>query len=246
MRVLMSTTVPTVAAKALTFTAQRAQQDIVAAMPGAFKGGATRYTLGATRIVPASVDKLSARVAVKDRTGNKGTLPEDYLFPQVYGGPRKEKRFERAMRYAGLLAPGMSVVLGRDAPANLVDSYGNLRYGEMQRILTATKSNFDPAQNKTGSAKSRKNARSAPYFAGGLDRISMRGGEMVRQRGAMQPGIYRRTGVGKEIVPVLVFVTKRPSYSQRLDFEDIARTAAQRDFEPIFMRLLRAAEARIT
>lgn len=44
----------------------------------------------------------AVRVAVKDAARNKATLPEDYLPPAVLGGPCKEKRFERAMRYAGV------------------------------------------------------------------------------------------------------------------------------------------------
>ena len=95
--------VPQVVAKALTFTVQKAQSAVVGQMPKVFAGGATRYTLQATRIEPATAQDLSARLAVKDRTSNNGTLPEDFLFPQVFGGARKEKRFERAMRYAGLL-----------------------------------------------------------------------------------------------------------------------------------------------
>ena len=210
--------VPRAAAKALTQTAKSAQKSIISAMGSTFKGGATRYTLNSTRIEPASPEKLQARVAVKDRTYNNGTLPEDYLFPQVYGGLRKEKRFERAMRYAGLLQGRERAVLGKDAPANMVDSFGNLKAGEIQRILTATRSAFDPYQNKSASRRSKKNAKNAPYFAARLGKTR---------------GIWRRTGPG-EVLPILVFITKPPTYRAALDFEDIARQTAEREFASSF------------
>ena len=236
-RAVPTVAVPKAAAKALTFTAQAAQKSIVAAMGSTFKGGATRYTLNSTRIEPATVEDLSARVAVKDRTTNNGTLPEDYLYPQVYGGQRKEKRMERNLRYAGILAAGKRAVLGKDTPANLVDSFGNLKYGEIQRILTAVKASFDRGQNRTDSKRSKRNARNAPYFVAGLPGGRFEGGEFREVASRVQPGIYRRVG-DRKVVPVLIFVSKKPTYKPRLNFEDIARETAQREFEPIFRRLL--------
>jgi hypothetical protein len=242
-RALVGTKVPLVTAKALTFIAQGAQREIVRTMPQVFEGGATAYTLNATRIEPASVQRLVARVAVKDRSSNNGTLPEDYLLPQVDGGRRKEKRFERNLRYAGVLGPGQRAVLGRSVPANLLTAQGNLKRGEIQRILTATRTTFDPAQRKSSSARSRKNARNAPYFVGGLDQVSIVGGELAVTKGAMAPGIYRRQPDGG-ILPILVFVRKAPSYRPRLPFEDIARRVAEREFPSTFTRLLAAAARR--
>lgn len=225
-RAVVHTAVPKIAAIALTRTVQAAQKSIVAELGRVFEGGATRYTLNSTRIVPATVDNLAARVAVKDQTSSNGTLPEDYLFPQVYGGPRKEKRFERAMRYAGLLQAGERAVLGQGAP---VDAFGNLKRGEIQRVLTATRSAFDPYQRKTDSAKSRRNAKKAPYFAARIGRTW---------------GVWKRIGKEGEIEPILIFVKKQPQYRSRLDFEGIARATAEREFEPTFRRLLRERAAR--
>lgn len=214
-RLVPTVAVPRAAAKALTQTAKTAQKSIIAAMGSTFKGGATRYTLNSTRIEPATVNSLAARVAVKDRTTNNGTLPEDYLYPQVYGGTRKEKRFERAMRYAGLLYGRERAVLGEYAP---LDSFGNLKFGEIQKILTATRSAFDPYQNKTKSARSKRNAKKAPYFAALLGKTR---------------GVWKRDAPG-EVVPILIFITKPPTYVPKLDFEGIARQTAQREFEASF------------
>lgn len=235
LRALPEQLVPLVTAKALTFAVQRAQAEVVQRMRTAFDRP-TAYTLNSTRIVPAKPDALTARVAVKDRTSNNGTLPEDYLFPQVNAGPRKVKRFERNMRYAGVLAPNGYAVLGQYVPT---DAAGNLPRGEMQRILTATRTTFDPAQRRTNSRRSRRNAQAAPYFVAGLDAISIVGGELVRsRRSKLQPGIYKR--VGRGVLPVLIFTKGAPSYRQRLPFEAIAREAAEREMPAAFQRAWRA------
>ncbi len=228
--------VPYAASTALTRAAKAAQASVIAAMPQAFDRP-TPYTLRSTFVQPSTVQTQAARVAVKDYGEGKGTLPESYLLPSVVGGPRREKRMERNMRYAGALGRGMYVVLGRDAPAGLIDAYGNLKRGEVQRILTATRTAFDPAQNRTRSARSKRNARSAPYFVGGLPTGRFVGGEYQQRAGTMQPGVYRREG-GRKIVPVLVFVRRTPSYPKRLDFEGLARAAALDHFEPAFRQAL--------
>lgn len=211
--------IPYAAATALTRTAKRAQQAIIAEMPQVFDRP-TPYTLNSTFVHPASVKTMTARVAVKDWASNNGTLPEDYLLPAVLGGGRKEKRFERNMRYAGLLARGERAVLGQEAP---LDAFGNLRRGEMQRILTATRSSFDPYQNRSNSRRSRKNAKNAPYFAGRVKRTW---------------GVWRREG--RRLRPVLVFVRRAPQYRARLDFDGIAERTTLEFFEAEFRA---AAEA---
>jgi hypothetical protein len=229
MRQVAGMRVPTVAAKALTFTAQKAQAGILRAMGSVFEGGATAYTLGSTRIEPASVDKLSARVAVKDRTTNSGTLPENYLFPQVFGGQRREKRFERALRYGGLLRAGERAVLGARAKLN---AQGNQHIGELRALLNAvagTKRGDAPAKGRNASKRSAK--RLGSVFVGtpgGVGRL---------------PGVYRRVGKGRDskLEPLLVFVTKKPTFRKRLDFEGIAQAEAQREFPAIFNRLLAKA-----
>lgn len=215
--------VPYAASAALTRVAKLGQQALQREMPAVFDRPIA-YTLNSIRTVPSTTQTLAARVAVKDAAKNNGTLPENYLFPEVFGGPRKEKRFERAMRYAGLLQGRERAVLGQEAP---LDAAGNLKRGEMQRILTATRSAFDPYQNKTGSAKSKKNAKNAPYFAARLGRTW---------------GIWRRDGADPR--PVLIFVTKQPTYRKRLDFEGIVERTARAEFEREFLRSANAIRAR--
>lgn len=215
LRALVRTEQPKVMAKALTFTIQRGQKDIVAEMPKVFEGGATRYTLNSTRIEPATAQKLSARVAVKDRTAGGGNVPENYLFPSVYAGTRREKRMEKALRLDGLLPAGHRVMPGDFAQ---LDAQGNVKVGELRSILNALRQGKGRAAGKV--------------FVG-------------RPGGPKgQLGVYRRKGSqrggDKKVEPLLIFTPAQPTYRRRLDFEGTVRRTAEREFPAIFARLLRA------
>lgn len=201
--------------------------------------GPTRWTLNSLRITPATKDKPVARVAVKDDAPNNGTRPENYLLPQVEGGGRKEKRFERSLRYGGLLPQGWRAMPGQGAK---LDASGNFTRGEMQRILTATKTAFDPAQRKTNSARSRRNAKNAPYF--GVTPFVGRfvGGTYRTDKSRLTPGVYRREG--RSIKPVLIFTAAQPVYRQRLDFTGVAERVTLERYPAEFDRAVREILAR--
>lgn len=212
--------VPYAASTALTRTAQAAQRRIVAELPAVFDRP-TRYTLGATRVVPATVKTLAARVAVKDQASRGGTLPQDYLLPSVLGGGRREKRFERALRYAGVLQAGQRAHIGRDTAP---DAAGNLSRAQINRVLAAAKA----ASGQKHAQGARRRAvplggKGAPYF-------------LMRRRGGEPLGVFMRSG--RTVTSVLYFSRALPTYRKRLDFEGLAERAAQDHFEPAFRRAL--------
>lgn len=222
---------PYAASTALTRTAQALAKTV---LPGEMQrvfDRPNRYTLNSLRVKVAKKDNLTASVWVKTDATNNGTRPEDYLLPNVAGGGRNEKRFERAMRYAGLLPNGWRAMPGQGAP---LDEFGNLRRGEMQRILTATRSAFDPYQRKTNSKRSRKNAKNAPYFAVTPFVGRFVGGEYKVAPNRLQPGVYRREGTG--IKPVLIFTKTQPVYRQRLDFVGVSERYTLDNFPAEFQR----------
>ena len=106
----------------------------------------------------------------------------------------------------------------------------------LQKILTAVKASFDRAQNRTNSRRSRKNAKNAQYFVGGLMDISIVGGEMVQRRKQphLAPGIYERAG--RSLKSALIFTAKQPNYRKRLDFARITEARVNRDFADEFNR----------
>jgi hypothetical protein len=244
LRDIPATVLPYAASTAATRTAQYLART---ALPNEMRRvftGPTRWTLNSLRIFPATKSQPFARVSVKDDAPNNGTRPENYLLPQVEGGGRKEKRFERSMRYAGLLPAGWRAMPGEGAK---LDADGNFQRGEMQRILTATRSAFDPYQNKTNSKRSRRNARNAPYFgitpsAGAFTRQGSGAGRTVFRPSSLTPGVYRREG--RAIRPVLIFTKTLPQYSARLDFTGVSERVTLERFPQEFDRAVSEILAR--
>lgn len=127
--------VPYAAAIALTRTAsQAAKKDVPDAMRAAFDRP-TAYTLNSLFAVPAKKDNLVARVHVKN-AATRGLAPERFLQAEVEGGSRGEKRFERALRYAGILLAGERALPGDGIQ---LDAAGNVSGARVRSILAALK-----------------------------------------------------------------------------------------------------------
>lgn len=216
---------PFATALALTRTAEVVKLEERAEMRRVFDRP-TSYTLNSLFLKPATKSKPEAWVWVKDESF-KGTPATKYLLPQVKGGGRNVKRFERLMQARGYLGANEYVVPGQGAT---LDAYGNLSRGQLQRILAQLQAYFDPLQRETPTSrrrKSRRRSRGGRYFVGGLP-----------GRGAHLPrGVWERiqTGFGSAVRPVLLFV-RRPAYRPRFDFFGVAERVGNEQL-PYQMRL---------
>ena len=84
-------------------------------------------TINAAQYTKATKQRLYATIFLRDEAP-KGTAPVKYLFPEVEGGERNETRFERALRFAGKLPSGMSVVPGKGVKLDpVIASFGELK-----------------------------------------------------------------------------------------------------------------------
>ena len=190
----------------------------------------TRWTLNSTRITYARKSRPIARVWLKDEAF-KGTPATRYLAPQIFGGERSIKRFERALQHAGILPTGWLAVPGEAAD---LDAYGNMSRGQIVKILSWMGAFGEQGYraNITQEGRRRRERYSARkrgvgYFAVTPLRPDPRTAHLT-------PGVYKRTtwradrAVVSTIEPVLVFV-KSASYAPRYDFFGVAeRTAAER------------------
>ena len=220
MRGISRSKVPTAAAKALTFTAERVQAAEKAELARVFDRP-TRWTLNSIFKRSATVTRLYARVWVKDEASS-GVPASKYLPVHMDGGNRPHKRFEKALIHYGLMPADMYAVPGRRAR---MDGNGNISRGQIVQILSA----LGAAERVSGfmanrTKRSQRRNRNAPdYFVG-------RPGNGTGPR-----GIWQRVGSGAR--PILIFV-KRPTYRRRFDFYGVANRVAQAEFEPLFRRAL--------
>lgn len=227
--------IPFATAKALTETAQYAQQAERREMETQFDRP-TPYTLDSTYVKPATKADLVARVWIKDDTF-KGTPAAKYIGPEVYGGERHLKRFERALQSRGLLPGGMVAVPGSAAQ---LDQYGNVTRGQIVEILSFLNA-FGEQGYKANMSQRRRDAllrgkggqRGYSYFV------------LPKREGKLPAGVYKRIAYGRDqrishlaysaAKPVFVFV-RMPRYKPRLAFEEVARRAAEDRFEIEFQQ----------
>lgn len=222
--------VPYAAATALTRTAKYVQATALPAeMRKAFDAPVS-YTLNSLRIEPATKDVLRARIMVKGQAHAAGVAPENYLFPEVEGGPRRHKGMETALRYQGVLGTSQFAV---PASGITLDASGNVKGAEVRTILKALKSIravSNGVDRKTGKRLRKGRQLANDLFAG-------------KPQGGNRPdGIWRREG--HRLRALFVFTDKAPVYKERLDFSGTVQQVALERFKPEFEKAVAAQMAR--
>lgn len=208
----------------------------------------TPWVLGSVRYTKATKSKLESTVDF-DFWGNKqGVTVSKVLNAEIFGGQRKLKRHEAALRRMGALPTGMAIVPGVGAK---LDSFGNMSSGQINQILSwfsafgeqGYKANMT-AKTRDRRARGTKKSYGFEYFvvSPGARRTWSRGEGKSQGSHKMQPGIYLRTitGYGSAIKPVMIFV-RMPAYKRRLDFYGVAERAARKEFNEQFPSMLNEA-----
>lgn len=218
---------PFAAALALTRTAQEVEKGLVTEMTNVFDRP-TRATLNSLFIQPATKQRMEARVWIKDgrsttASGNlvgregswgKGRAASTWLTPQVFGGARSEKGFEKMLERVGALDGGRFVVPGKDQP---LDQFGNIGRGRLNKILSGARLFAEEGYDANATDSKRSTAKgNTRYF--------------LIKKGRRPIGIAERMGRGKgsrnKIRMALVFV-RQPTYSPRFDFFGVAQRIAE-------------------
>lgn len=179
----------------------------------------TPYTLNSLFLKAATTSALSGKVGFKD-TGGHDTPARKYLGPEIEGGGRNLKRFEKALRAVGALPDGMYIQPGAGAR---MDSFGNIAPSQIIQILSffqafpemGYKANIT-AKGKLRLLKGSKKKLGFTYFVG-------------RPGGGRLPlGIYQRFQFarGTAIKPIFIF-TKQPNYKPRLNFYRVGQEAIE-------------------
>lgn len=181
----------------------------------------TKYTQNSLYMKASNKKNLSARVWVKDDTF-KGTPAAKYMEPEIFGGPRRHKRFEKALIARGLMRSDQFAVPGA---ACKLDAFGGVSAGFITQLLAYLRAFGEVGYKSNMDAKGR--ARIAKKH--GLSYFVARAG------GHLHPGIWARYAFasGTSIKPVIMFV-KPPSYAKRYPFMEVADKTVDRYFVPSF------------
>lgn len=221
--------IPFAAAAALTDSAKAAQADVRTQMQRVFDAP-TKFTLNSLFIKPATKQKLEAEVFFKDQSeAGKGVPAGKYLQAELEGGPRRHKRFERALIAAGVMPTGYyavpSTALSLDANGNVPRSLQVKLLSDLRafpdvgtRSNRLTRAEVDE-RNKTRGKGRKAKFRASRYFVRKPNTLT----------GTAPPGIYHKTAEGGA-QPVFIFV-RTPTYGRALKFPEIV-TASVRDTFP--------------
>lgn len=188
----------------------------------------TQLTLGAVLYRKATKVRLVAEVYIRNEA-SKGTPPSKYLFPEVAGGVRRQKPFEKRLsklaRGKAFYVPGRSMRL---------DASGNLPSSVIGQVLSQLAVRNDPTQNESkSSARSRR--RQIKRGGGGRFFTPKFGDKRLKQ-GA----VYERieTGFGSSVRTVLFPVDAAPSYRPRFNATQVARILFNHHFPKEFVHAM--------
>jgi hypothetical protein len=205
--------IPFASSLAVNALARQALFEIQRAMQASFDRP-TPYTLRGFKWTKATKSSPEAMIEARDFAG-KGTPAWKYLTPEVFGGTRRMKRFERALEAK---AGSGFTVPGRGAQLN---AYGNM--GEINKILSALGAFAENGYvaNRTRRSRQRQGRRAGNYFIA----HSHDGGALL--------GVYKVVGSG-HVEPVLIFTRRAPSYAKRLPYRETAEASFKRNARAYF------------
>lgn len=213
--------IPFATAKGLTDTIKDVRDAELQEMRKVFRAPSP-YTLRSLYLRPATKARLEAVTWLKD-----GSRPEHYLLPQIKGGGRPLKRFEKRLVMNGLMRPDQRAV---PAAGARLDAYGNMSRGQIVQILSQLRTAVVQGDfsNATNSKRSRAKRQAVAYFVSHGTGSRRAGYQGVRGRGAMYEqhlpaGVWARHQFawGSAVKPVLMFVNGA-KYSPRFDFFGVA------------------------
>lgn len=215
--------------KQLPFAISRALNDTVAggrkAAQGQMEGDLHRPTAYAKRgIVYERSDKhnLEASVIIYGSKSTNGGLPAAYfLGPQIDGGQRSHKAFEKQLVARGYMRTNEVAV---PAARLRLNQYGNVTQGQINKIMSGLKVDYRGGGATRVASTSKGKSRAAAkgrYF-------------VPRRSSSLAPGIYyEKPSRKKAIYPVMLFVGKT-AYTKRFKFRQAVILHANRNFEKNF------------
>lgn len=220
------------AAVALTKTAKIAEQEVKQTIAQVFDRP-TRWAINATRVASATPRNLQARVWLKDRRGLPQGKDYNFLFPQIFGGPRGRKAYETRLLRVGWLRSNEFTVPAKDLP---LDEFGNVPASLIRSILSQAKAagGLGYSSDATTSRRSKRTVQKVGTFF--VSRGQSTGNPLPR-------GIYQRVRLGSGWGTRLIFaiVQGKPNYKPQLPFERVVRQSVQANWAAEFDKAYQTA-----
>lgn len=213
---------------ALTKTAKQIEREEYAEIKRVFDRP-TKYTLSGLFVKPSTKTNLEARIGIKNDVF-KGTPAEKFIEPNITGGGRNLKRFERAFINKGLMPKGYHAVPGSGVT---LDAFGNVPAKFIVQLISYLgafgQQGYNANMTDAGKAKFEK-AQGKQLAGAGVSYF------VNKKQGKLPLGIYKRVSFasGSAIQSVFIFV-KQVNYKPRYNFQAKADQVAKQFF-PLYLK----------
>lgn len=203
-------------AVAMTKTAKIAQTDLKSKIATTFDRP-NPYTLNSTFVQTASKNNLQAAVKIKDSvTKGRATgknQPNKFLNPQIYSGTRKLKGIEKKLASIAPEMAGSIIVPTRNTP---LDSYGNPARGIYNKVIAGL----------VGKGKTPKGRNAKTVY------VVQKSGILQIERDVKVSGRgrTRRVKMTNTSVKRIFSISKKATYTKRLDFYGIVKKSVETNF----------------
>jgi hypothetical protein len=158
---------------------------------------------------------------------------DEYMVPEIGGGPRPMKRSEKA--FGRYYVPGIGAQL---------DQYGNMRGSQVQQIMSYLGQFKERGfkMNRTASTTVMRQKGKIDYFkldepshglaAGVYMRTDKSAGQMIVSRALAMKGrkgskraikFQHRQMLERGVIPVMIFVNRPPTYTKRFPFYEVGQ-----------------------
>ena len=176
----------------------------------------TRFTLNSLKVTKTQNHNMEANVWLKEPE----RMGDHYLLPQIIGGARKTKGFERALGDTKLY-PAKSLKLNKS---------GNVSRGLIMQLMSAL-----GYAEQTGGYQANRTAKSANRNAKKQKRYAY----LYKGSGNLPPGIYQRVGKGeRKLKAVMLEGHQSKGVTPRFKFYQVSERIANERFAYHFNRLL--------
>ncbi|MDD2663852.1 MAG: hypothetical protein PHD19_08830 [Dechloromonas sp.] len=195
----------------------------------------TPWILSGVRYHKASKTKPYSEVGLNLDGNKQGVNRADVLQAEIFGGARRQKRHELALRAAGVLPPGMFIAPG---PAAIIDRYGNMSAGQIVQIISW----FDGFERAAGARQNMSDERRGKLWKGkkvkGVKQRGFRYFVLTKPQGKLRPGIYlqknyqsiheraRIAHLQYGGAKAVMFFVRQPQYRKRFDLFKVVDEAA--------------------
>lgn len=217
------------ASRAINDTVQDCRKTVPAEMKKVFRNPVAR-TLNSLRYKNSDKKSMEAKVWIED-FGGKGIAPAKYLGPEILGGNRSQKRFERALQKRGLMQSGMFAMPAAAAPR---DADGNVPGSFYVTILSYLGAFGEQGYRANMTDKPRKKIAGVVRTERGFKSIS--GAVYFVAKGSgktahLHPGIYKKSGThGAKVEPIFYFVNSA-TYEARFNFKGVVEKTVKQNFD---------------